>query len=408
MRKPVAIGALASLLLATVLTLGVPAVALHADWVRHTGKALDGVAVGPDGSVYVVGTRRRSITVEAVLIKYRPNGSRVWTRSWLPDPHASTNGIAVDVAPDGRIAWIGRVQGQCEGSGWFLETVRPNGELQQRYVTPGWECSIAQAATDVAISNSAIVVTGIHFGCCANPLRNGWVRGFSRDAAPMWQTDFEPPAGTPRGWFDRATSVDIAANGAIYAGGWAATEFVEDEAFAIDGTPVLNKLRADGSRIYRRRVHVQMQALDAPVLVALAAGRVLLATSVRGGGVEWFRSNGTAGWLGSLSTGGTLRWSRTWDASGDEAAGPEGLAVGPTGTIWVVGTRRDTAHHDLDLFVRRYEPNGHFVEANDRDGGVRNLLGTGVGLGDPGERYVTGTVGYRNGGKQGRLWRFGA
>ncbi|MGZ8571263.1 MAG: hypothetical protein ACXWW5_03465 [Actinomycetota bacterium] len=375
-------------------------------WERAPGKEVASVAVARDGSVYVVGTRRRSITAAAFLTKYRPDGTRLWTRSWLPFAHASTRGIAVDVAPDGKVAFLGSAQAQCEGAGWFLDVVSPRGALLHHYVTPGWECEIAQSVSDVAATNDLIVVSGMRNGCCADPTRNGWVRGFTGNGRPRWKADFEPPAGTPHGWFDRAAGVAFDSHGNVFASGWAATEFVSSEQISIEGTPVLMKLRHDGSRVFSRRIDVSMNAPDLPVRVAVGAGRVMVTAGVRGLGVDWFFQNGSVGWLGSFTKNGDPLWSRTWDAGEERAAQPGGVAIQRGRETWVVGTRRGVAAHDLRLFIRRYDGAGNLLEATTLDGGVLNLTGTDVAIRRTGERFVTGFVGKQFAGREGRLWRF--
>jgi len=69
-------------------------------WTKHAGRAAVDAASASDGSIYVVSTDRRSITVAATLHKYDAQGNLRWSRHWLPFPHASTHavGVAVDAA----------------------------------------------------------------------------------------------------------------------------------------------------------------------------------------------------------------------------------------------------------------------------------------------------------------------
>ena len=82
-----------TLLVAVGLVAGL-APASNAITVRRTtrvGRAAVDAASAPDGSVYVVSTDRRSMTVAATLHKYDAQGNLRWSRHWLPFPHASTH-----------------------------------------------------------------------------------------------------------------------------------------------------------------------------------------------------------------------------------------------------------------------------------------------------------------------------
>ena len=61
-----------------------------------------GVAIGPDGNVYLTGTALISgVSQNAVLVKFAPDGSVIWERTWLARDVSDAFGIAV--APGGNI-----------------------------------------------------------------------------------------------------------------------------------------------------------------------------------------------------------------------------------------------------------------------------------------------------------------
>src|SRR5438034_9141206 len=78
--------------------------AVHPSWHVEEGIRLIAVATAPDGSIYIVGDRRTSITVEAFVAKLAPDGTRLWRRSWLPNTDASTNAAGVAMMPGGNVA----------------------------------------------------------------------------------------------------------------------------------------------------------------------------------------------------------------------------------------------------------------------------------------------------------------
>ena len=393
-----------SVALAPVASAGPPRPVWHVD----LGTSLRSVAVASDGSIYAVGQKVDQISGKAVLVKFAPDGSRLWSRSWLPHTWAGTEGHAVDVAPSGRVVWAGRVQGQCEGSGWFLEVRRPGGGLVHRYVTPGWECDIAQRVVDVAASDDLIVVAGYDHGCCDDPFQDGWVRGFSATARPTWTTDIEPPA-SPTGWYDRVTGVSVGGLGNVYAAGWAATQPIPaDGSPSTPGTPILAKLTRGGHALWTKRVPIRMASRGGIASVAARGDHLMLAADVRGVGVQWKLGRWAAsdGWLGSFTTGGDLLWSRAWDTARPNAAAPSQVAVDRNGVTWVVGTRRDLTDDGLDAFIRRYAPGGALLGAVSIDGGVRTIGATGVAVTAGGDAAVTGMYGpyVPDWGKHGRLW----
>jgi hypothetical protein len=378
--------------------------AIHPGWRLKEGIRLMGVTTAPDGSIYVVGDKRSSITATAFVAKFTDDGTHLWTRSWLPNVDASSNAVAVDLMPNGNVVWTGTIQQQCEGNGWFVQVNRPNGPLVRRYVTPGWQCSIAENVTDIAAGADQIVVTGYTHGCCGDPHRNGWVQALDTTAHPTWRTNVEPPA-TPQAWFDRATGVAMGAFGNLYVAGWGATKSI-CETCRSAGTPVLWKLTSGGGVLWGHRVAVSMPSLDAPVAIAVRGSAVMLTGGVHGFDVRWHLGSApTDGWVGRFTTGGSLVWSRLFDRPKPHAALPKGISIDATGASWVVGTRRTVGNHGLDVFVRRYASGGGILGKASITPGSRFLHGTGVAARLGGGAFVTGWVG-EDLAKGGRLWRF--
>lgn len=365
-------------------------------WVREVGAVMRSVATTADGSIVAVGERATSITRKAILVKMTSAGQVEWRRSWLPNVEASTHGMAVDVMPNGRIVWVGRVQGQCEGAGWFLEILGPGGALLHRYVTPGWQCSIAQSIRDVAVTDGLIVVAGFDHGCCGDTWQDGWIRAFDGKARPMWRAPFEPPAPTPASWFDRATGVAIGRQHTVYAAGWASNRYAPpgDEA-ATRGTPLLQKMSEHGRVLWSRRANVSVPSLDTNVALAVRGDRVMVAASVRGRGAGWYlgEERGSDGWLGRFTPTGRFIWSRSWDTASPNAAEPGDVAIDASSVTWVVGTRRDEEDHSTNPFLRRVAKDGTLVSDQMLSDATRYMRGTGVAVRSGARGYVTGWFG---------------
>ena len=378
--------------------------ATHPAWHLDDGIRLIAVTTAPDGSIYIVGDQRKSITVEAFVAKYQRDGTLLWRRSWLPNTDASTNAAGVALLPSGNVAWTGNVQQQCEGNGWFVQVNRPDGDLVRRYVTPGWKCRLAETVTGIATAPGRIFLTVFEHGCCADFFEDGFVQALDATANRRWRTNVEPPAPTPHSFFDAADTISIGSSGSLYVAGWGATRPMLHETSPIRGTAVLWKLMPDGAVLWSHRIAAApMPSIDTPVTLSVRGKAVMVSAGIRGSNVHWRRSP-TDGWLGRFTTDGALRWSRRWDVKDPSGAQPAGVAIDGHGTIWVVGTRRTTTNRGLALFVRRYGRAGALLDKDTVSGGSRYLQGTGVAT-RGGGAYVTSWFG-NNISKGGRLWRF--
>ncbi len=389
-----------------LVALASPAGALEVRWKAEGGMKFTDVARAPDGALYVSGTDRRSITAAATLRKFSPTGDLLWMRHWLPSVQDSTGGEGVAVGQDGTVYLLGSVHGSCEGGGWFIRAYTPGGTLRWKYVTPGWQCSIAEVATDIAVGGDAVAVSGYSHGCCGDPYHDGWVQTFSRNLTRRWRANVEPPVPAPAAWFDTATGVGIGGTGNVFVSGWAATAAISDDGSPMPGTPFLAKLTEHGARLWSQRAEVSMPTMYQEVPLTTHAGRVVIAAAIEGRGVEW-GMNPTAAWVGSYTTGGALEWERRWGGGRDDAVAPYGVSLNFAGRVWVSATRRDPADRGTDVVVRAYGSRGALLEWLRIDPPHRYLWSAGVASMGRGVA-ATGWVGHRFVANGGRLWRLAA
>jgi len=395
-----------SLVLAGAVLVGLlpPAGAISIPWTSTGGRAFTDVARAPDGSLYVAGIDRSSITAAASLRKFRPNGELRWKREWVPSPQDSANGLGVAVGDDGTVYLVGVVRGTCEGQGWFVRAYQPDGHLLRRYVTPGWRCSIAEFPTGIDVHRGLVVVSGFSHGCCSDPMHNGWVTGLSRRLHRHWRANVEPPAPTPQGWFDTATDVGIASGGSVFVSGWAATAPIPNETSPTPGTATIAKVSGQGTQLWSRRANTAvMPTMFLPVALGIGGTRAVISAGIQGKDVAW-GSSPTTGWVASYSLDGTQRWQHRFGGGRDGAAASTDVAVTSSGQIWVYGNKRDPGDHGLDAFVRWYRPNGSLRNTLRIDRSEK-LLRTG-GITTAGDGAVaTGWVGTPYTFKGGLLWR---
>jgi uncharacterized delta-60 repeat protein len=92
--------------------------------------ARGGVAVGPDGSVYAAGALQDTdgkVVVDALLLKFTPDGALAWDRSWGGRSGDVSAGVAV--ASTGTVLWSGDSNSFGAGSDdAFLLHVSPDGK----------------------------------------------------------------------------------------------------------------------------------------------------------------------------------------------------------------------------------------------------------------------------------------
>lgn len=381
--------------------------ALTVSWTAKAAKSFNGVAADASGNSYAVGWTMMSGDYAAILIKYSPSGAKLWSRTWLPPAAGFTTADAVAVGPDGSVYWGGNVSTPgCEGAGWWVRRMTPNGGLVWHRDQAGWEaCTSSTMLSDLDVGDNLVALALTDRGCCADPFQDGWVRAIRTNGAFAWNRDFEPPTGTPTSYYDRATGVAVSALDTVYVGGWAATQFIPDDMSHYTGIAEIQKVTPAGAIVWRKKV-LRVPHVWTDTMVAVRGDRLMVTTQSRGGSIYWGTGTPPEAWLGRYTLDGTLVWWRTWGTEWNWAALPAQLSIDGALNTWVVGTRRDPGDHGYDLFVRQYAPGGGVLEARTIEGPTRWLLGTGVAARGIGA-LVTGTVGTDKWGDPdgGRLYR---
>ncbi len=337
--------------------------AARVDWQRRIAHAADGVAVDDRGNVYVAARTEWSIDEPSVsiLAKYGPAGRRLWTRRWTLT-RAWTEGTDVADGPDGSV-YLGGIVGRehYEGAAWFIERYTADGTRLWRRVPRGWREGLATRLTSVAVGAGMVVIAGHEFGCCSVAADEGWVRAFSFDGDLLWTHDVDGPGRLARN-HEGVADVAVGPGGSIYLTGWVETRRRTDLVDPTDVEILIHKLSPDGRAIWTRvlRDH-HGRDVDHGVSIAVEGSELAVAAYRTGGWLLDTGSDAGHAWLGRFSLGGRLRWSRTWGTTARRAAQPEGLSIGPGGTIYVVGARRDPVDGGIDAFARAYTPRGRAV-----------------------------------------------
>jgi hypothetical protein len=368
--------------------------AASVQWVHKAGKTIDAVAVDAAGNTYAVGTTLLGSGKRgAILLKYGPAGTKLWSRIWFPPAADLTRGTAVTVAPDGSVYWGGDATPPgCEGDGWFVRKVGSDGGLLWHRDQRGWQhCKVATILSDIDASAQTVVFSVSDHGCCGDPYADGWVRAFTPGGDPRWKAQFEPPASVPHRFFDRASGIALGGLGRVFVAGWAATERIgSPETTNHKGIVLIEKIAPDGSILWSKRAR-RINDSQTDAAISVRGDRVMVATRARAGQIRW-GGRPPAAWLGRFSVAGDRVWARTWGIKWRFGAEPAQLSIDSKLSTWVVGTRRDPTDRGLDMFLRRYSPGGDVTWSRTLDGPTRYFHGTGVSAGKTGVS-LSGAVG---------------
>jgi len=319
------------MLLAVAVLAVAPTVATadgRTEWRREPGGRPSAVTVDATGSIYVTGSiwapsdPGRSGVTAMVVAKYGPAGGLRWRRTWrpyLPEWHA--DGISIAPAPGGGVYVGGSVS-------WF-EDVQPllarysaSGRLLWHRTWPAWLQWgwVSSLAADERGAVAAIAMGG----CCDEVRHDGRLQAFDPDGLPLWRTDFEVP-GITHTW-DSVGGVAIGADGRIYAAGHVDRAFFDSpDDPRVDEDLVVQQLSRGGdvrwtSVLGDGPVKDRESATD----IAVRNGLVIVTASV---------DDETKAWVGALTTGGDLRWTRRWGERYRTMA--VALTIAPWGPVYV-------------------------------------------------------------------------
>lgn len=395
---------LASVLVLSVLSRTEPAEAAWRVTRSHQiGRVVRDVAVDGKGNVFVVGSRRRGGMDRMLFARFGPGGKRQWSRTWLPEGpadfggEARTTGEVVAVAPRGAVYVAGTVATACEGGSWFLRRYTPKGRLVWHRELPGWRrCRTAEAISDLAVAGDRLLVTGGRYGCCSAAADESWVRAYTTSGRKLWTTDFEVPSVRDE-LLDWAAGVAADPRGRVYVTGRVEMAPRTDVVERVDHEAVVQQLSPAG------RVRWTWTTRDAGVkdrdegvdVVALGHRVIVLSQ------MNQKRTSAGNGWLARFTPKGSIVWRRTWGPK--EMRFPAGLAMAPSGRIFVVGDVVDESS-EYDVAVHARNRAGRAMWSLSFDEGQRSASSSGAAYRST-RLYVGGSTWRKS---VGWLWRLEA
>jgi hypothetical protein len=176
-------------------------------WGGPINELARGVAVAPDGSVYVAGEANSFFANDAVLLKYASDGTLLWQRDWHEGTIQDlTYGEGVTIAPDGSVYLTGYAAVTGIGQHVFLVKFTSTGSVVWESTSSG----LADSASGVALA----------------PSGNLYVAGttIDVDTANALVVEFQPDGRIRNSvtWGgsgnDTGEAVAIGTDGAVYAG----------------------------------------------------------------------------------------------------------------------------------------------------------------------------------------------
>jgi uncharacterized delta-60 repeat protein len=364
------------LALSSNVALAAPRLAFERTWGGPNIDRAQGIAIAPDGSLYVggltgsFGTGAADGDWDVFLLKYDSAGTLLWQRTWGRDQlsgsrQALDDDYALDIAlgPDGSVH-LGGVY--SANGGPLVLKLDPAGNV---IWATNWEHPTAfghaQSIT-VAGDGSVYIAGGINGAGAGNS--DMLIIKFASDGALLWQQTWGGPIN------EIARDIAAAADGSVYVAGEANSFFANDA--------VLIKYAPDGTIIWQRDWHEgTIQDLTSGEAVAVGSdGSVYLAgfAGITGVGQHIF--------LVKFTSDGTVVWEST---SGGAAESGLAVAVGPNGNIYVTGSTLvvDTS----DTLVTEFLPEGK-IRSSVTWGGPGNDYGDAIAVGADGAVYVAGVA----------------
>jgi len=329
----------------------------------------EGVAVAPDGSIYVTGQTSSFGTgaddgdSDIFLIKYAPDGTIAWQRTYgvdRPDPLQPANdfGMDVEVAPDGSVWVTGELAARV-----LLVQFDASGNLLSERTFDGAD---SPRAMDIAPDGS-IYVTGFEFPGAGQG--DAFLMKCAPDGTLVWLKTWGAVNG-----FDIGFDVAAASDGSVYIAG-------DSNGFFGNGAFLL-KVDAGGNVIWERTWRAgTIQDFSSGQGVAIGPdGNIYLTGSALISGV------GQNAFLVKFAPDGSVLWERVWLER--DSTGATGIAVAPGGRIYITGGT-SFGIEEADAFVVEFLPDGQVRRAATW-GGAGAQFAQDLALAPDGSLYVAG------------------
>lgn len=283
--------------------------------------SFDACCAGPGGTLYACGMTGSDWTTKGdlLLVKYRPNGGRIWTRTWNGSAGLLDWGSGIAVDRFGNVIAAGGTTTAGGGRDWVVAKWSADGVLRwtTTYDGPGGGSDLAR---DLVVDSSGnVYVCGRSVGAFGSSHDMVVAKFRAGNGALAWEERFVGPlAGGDDGAY--ALVIDNARN--TYMVGYSPDSTGVDDAMIV-------KVGADGGRVWARRSDGPAHGWDNWYDVALVGDRHLYVAGDSG------TSPATDLFVGKFTTDGAKLWSGTWDNPSGVNDWSSALAVDGQGALLV-------------------------------------------------------------------------
>lgn len=294
-----------------------------------------GVAVDAGGNVFVAGYLFDALHFENLLLrKYSPSGALLWSRASRGAPGGEAAGFGVAIGRDGSVYVAGSFEGR--NLDLLLQKYSPDGRILWNR-TYGGAAEGDDAGLGVAVgSDGGVYVTGYTEAAGFNA--DLLVQKYSAAGVLLWTRTYDGPAK----WQDAGLGVACGHDGSAYVTGGA---WVEGQGFNL----LLRKYTPTGAVAWTRMFNGRASGYDSGSGVAVGGdGSVYVAgvTSVDGQGNDLL--------VRKYSSAGAPLWQATYNGVANGADEGFGVAAGPDGGVYVTGAT-SVAGQGADLLLQKYQ-----------------------------------------------------
>lgn len=331
------------------LTRAQTTIGIEKTWGLASYEEAYGVAVSPDGSIYVVGETAIGGD-DAFILKYASNGTLLWQKTWGGGSQETFNDYASDVAVDqsGNVYVVGSTQSFASGPSGedaFILKYGPDGNLLWQKTWGGYD---VESAEGVAIDQSGnLYVVG-----------HQWTGG-DRDAFIL-KLDSNGNGIWARGWRladdEYVKGVAVDRDGNVYVAGF--TGGLQD--FWWYGDVFLVKFNSSGYLLWEKTWGGEGYDSAGDVTVDQYGNIYVVGKTDSFGLVSPMTQIGDA-FILKYAPDGTLQWQKTWgDGGGDGIDDANGVTVDQDGAVYVVGETH-LGSGSLNAFILKYDGSGNLL-----------------------------------------------
>jgi uncharacterized delta-60 repeat protein len=355
------------------------ALAVRARWTKtHNGAANlndygNGVAIGPDGSIYVSGyTTVTDQESNIWLRKYSPRGKKIWTKTYNGAADSDDEGHGVAVGPNGSVYVVGYTAVSGEGLNTWLRKYSPRGKVKWTKTYNG-AADAEDAGYGVAVGpDGNVYVTGSTY--VLGQAQNIWLRKYSPRGKKIWTKTYNGSGNN----YDYGNGVAVGADGSVYVAGSA---YVTDQ----DSNIWLRKYSPGGKKIWTRKYNGTDNSHDIGYGVAVGPdGSVYVI------GHTFVTGENNNIWLRKYSPGGKVLWTKTVNDADNASDEGYGVAVGADGSVYATGYKNKSGQ-SWNVWLRKYSPEGKKIWTKTYNSADNSSeVGSGVAVGSDGSIFVTG------------------